>query len=79
MKEEPQIHTDDTDKENECDHKFVHLETWKQAAERASIGYSAAKPWKRKDVFFCERCLLYKTVIQEASLYDFPYGRPEWW
>ena len=59
---------------NECEHEWVHLETTRESAERASIGYSSAKPWVRKDTFFCKKCLEVRIIKNEASLSECPDG-----
>jgi hypothetical protein len=64
---------------NPCEHKFVHLETKKQAAERGSWGLMPSKDWERTDIFFCERCLEYKIVEKNAPFIEFQDGPPNWW
>lgn len=60
---------------NECEHKWVFMETAKRRGERASFGLSPAKPWKRIDRFYCEKCLEIKEIIKTAPDYA---DKPEW-
>jgi hypothetical protein len=47
-----------------CNHRFVHLETIK----RDDIAYNGNIYYKRTDIFYCEKCLEYKTkVLEEVS------------
>ncbi len=60
---------------NECEHKWVFMETVKQRGERASFGISPQKEWKRIDRFYCEKCLEIKELTKTAPGYQ---DKPEW-
>lgn len=40
-----------------CEHKFVFIRQ-----EEKNIGYDRNPTWLIEDLFFCEKCLLYKRV-----------------
>jgi hypothetical protein len=53
---------------NNCDHKFVHLDTtrWTDMSGTYAIGFF------KVDRFFCEKCLEQKEVKKEAWQRDTP-------
>ncbi|KZL88689.1 hypothetical protein [Clostridium magnum] len=60
---------------NQCEHKFIHMETSRQHGEDAWIGVRPGKEWKRIDRFFCEKCLEFKEITKTAMCYE---DKPEW-
>jgi hypothetical protein len=57
---------------NECEHKWVFMETVKQAGISA---YSETRNWKRIDRFYCEKCL----EIREIKKTEYGWKpKPEW-
>ena len=45
------------DERKPCEHRFQFLRE-----ERKNIGYERNPTWQYADVYFCEKCLEYKTV-----------------
>lgn len=46
----------------QCKHKFIFLRQ-----ETRNIGYARNPTWETKDVYFCEKCLTYKSVKVDAE------------
>lgn len=51
------------------------MDTSRQHCERASLGISSAKEWKRIDRFYCEKCLDIKEKVRTAEGYE---DKPDW-
>lgn len=59
---------------NECEHKWVFMETAKQVGYIGSYS-TPSKEWRRIDRFYCEKCLEIKEIKKTVP------GRcekPEW-
>ncbi|MEJ8546620.1 hypothetical protein [Brevibacillus borstelensis] len=62
--------------EEECEHRFIHLDTTRQAGSRPSWGISPGQQWKKTARFFCEKCLEEKEITKTAEGWE---EKPDWW
>lgn len=53
---------------NNCEHKFVYLETHKSRTHY-DRGYNN---FQKTDVFFCEKCLEYKEKVTQGDALEVP-------